>query len=160
GGEKKNFAVPGGMAVTKDGKTLFVALAGRNSIGQIDIEKRTLEKEWPTQCIPFEVRLSDDESTLIVSNWGGRLPNPGEPTAKSDNTDILIDAKGAPASGTLSVIDRKTENVRHIETGIHPCALAVRDSTVYVACAMSDTIDVIDWKSGQRKLTIPLRWGN
>ena len=29
-------------------------------------------KEYPVQNLPFEPRLSEDESTLIVSNWGGR----------------------------------------------------------------------------------------
>src|SRR5206468_2860647 len=42
---------------------------------------------------------------------------------------------------------------------IHPCAMIVKDSTVYVTCAMSDTIDVLDWKTCQRKQMIPLRWG-
>jgi DNA-binding beta-propeller fold protein YncE len=156
----KVYSVPGGMAITRDGKSLFVALANRHAIGEVDLTTREFVKEWPTQRIPFEVRLSDDEKTLIVSNWGGRPPRPGEPSAKSDNTEIVVDQRGAPASGSVSLIDRSSGESRHVEVGIHPTAIALRGSTACVACAMSDTIAVVDLPSGTVAKTIPLRYGS
>src|SRR5262249_49074866 len=138
----------------------FVALAGRNSVGEIDFAQRTLVKEFSTQRIPFEVRLSEDEKTLIVSNWGGRIPIPGDRTAKSDNTEIAIDAKGAPASGTVSTIDRHPGKARHVDVGIHPTAIAVKGSDAFVACAMSDEVAVIDWTSAKLLRSIPIRFGS
>ena len=107
-------------------------------------------KEYPVGNLPFEPRLSDDESTLIVSNWGGRLPRPGERTAKSQYLDILVDEQGVPASGTVSLINLKTGATRHVEVGIHPTAIAVSGRRAYVANAMSDSISEIDLDAGDR----------
>ena len=106
--------VPGGMAVSRDGSRLFVAAANRNAVVLVDLARKVPVKEYPVQNLPFEPRLSADESTLIVSNWGGRLPRPGERTAKSQNLDILVDERGSPASGTVSLIDLKTGATRHV----------------------------------------------
>src|SRR5262249_29090810 len=82
-----------------------------------------------------------------------------EPTAKSDNTDIVVDAKGAPASGTVSLIDRATGLARQVEVGVHPTAIAVRGPTAYVACAMSDSVAVVDLAAAKLEKTIPIRYG-
>ena len=65
--------VPGGMAITRDGTRLFVAAANLNAVVEIDLATPRLVREYPVQNLPFEPRLSEDERTLIVSNWGGRL---------------------------------------------------------------------------------------
>ena len=97
--------VPGGMAITRDGTRLFVAAANRNAIAEVDLKTRRFLREYPVETLPYEPRLSDDERTLIVSNWGGRLPRPGDRTAKSQDLEIVVDDRGAPASGTVSLID-------------------------------------------------------
>ena len=53
-------------------------------------------------------------------------PRPGDRTAKSQDLDIVVDDRGAPASGTVSLIDRETGATRHVEVGIHPTAIVVR----------------------------------
>jgi DNA-binding beta-propeller fold protein YncE len=156
----KQSAVPGGMAITRDGRTLFVAAAGFNAVLEIDLAARKVVRRLDAQRIPFEVQLSPDERTLIVSNWGGRPPRPGEPTAKSDNTDIVVDAKGAPATGTVSLVDRATGAARHVDVGIHPTAIVARGNTAYVACAMSDRVDEIDLAAAKVTRSIPIRFGN
>jgi DNA-binding beta-propeller fold protein YncE len=83
--------VPGGMAISRDGSRLYVAAANRNAVVLVDLAHGVAVKEYPVQNLPFEPRLSEDESTLTVSNWGGRLPRPGERTAKSQYLDILVD---------------------------------------------------------------------
>ena len=47
-------------------------------------------------------------------------PGPGDRTAKSQDLDIVVDDRGAPASGTVSLVDRATGATRHVEVGIHP----------------------------------------
>ena len=150
---------PGGMTVTRDGKRLFVAAANRNSVVEIDLITDKPLREYPVQNLPFEPRLSEDERTLIVSNWGGRPPRQGEPKAKSEKLDILTDARGAPASGTVSLIDLVSGKTRHVEVGIHPTGLAVRGGQAFVANAMSDSISVLDIAEARVARTIPIRWG-
>ena len=152
--------VPGGMTITRDGKRLFVAAANRNAVAEIDLTTYALIREYPVETLPYEPRLSDDERTLIVSNWGGRRPKPGDRTAKSQDLDIVIDERGAPASGTVSLIDRASGATRHVAVGIHPTAIVVAGRRAYVANAMSDSVSEIDLEVAQVTRTIPLRWGS
>ncbi|MGP0065873.1 MAG: alkaline phosphatase family protein [Isosphaeraceae bacterium] len=158
-GSKGN-PVPGGMAITRDGTRLFVAAANRNAVAEVDLTEGKLVREYPVETLPFEPRLANDERTLVVSNWGGRLPRPGDRTAKSQDLDIVVDERGAPASGTISLIDRETGATRHVEVGIHPTAIVVDGGRAYVANAMSDSISEVDLKAGAVTRTIPLRWGS
>src|SRR5262249_26976118 len=146
--EARRNPVPGGMAVTRDGTRLFVAAANRNAVTEVDLKSLKVVREYPVQTLPYEPRLTEDERTLIVSNWGGRPPRPGDRTAKSQNFDVVVDDRGAPASGTVSLIDLKTGITRHVEVGIHPTAIVVRGGRAYVANAMSDSISEIDIEAG------------
>ncbi len=152
--------VPGGLCFSRDSKRLFAAACSRNAVFEIDPAAGKVVREYPVQNLPFEPRLSADETTLIVSNWGGRPPRDGEPKAKSDNVWIVTDAKGAPASGTVSLIDLASGVATHLEVGLHPCAVAVADGRAYVANAMSDSVSVIDLGAKRVERTIPIRWGD
>ena len=159
-GPKDGNPVPGGMAITRDGTRMYVAAANRNAVVEIDLATNLRAREFPVQNLPFEPRLSEDESALIVSNWGGRPPRPGEKSARSQDADILIDDRGAPASGTVSLIDLKTGKTRHVDVGIHPTAVVVSGLRAYVANAMSDSISEIDLDSATVARTIQMRWGS
>jgi DNA-binding beta-propeller fold protein YncE len=152
--------VPGGITFTSDGERMFVAAANRNAVAEIDVENGAWVREFPVENLPFEPRLSTDERTLIVSNWGGRLARPGDATAKSDDLDIVVDERGTPGSGTVSLIDRETGRTRHVDVGIHPTAIVVKGDRALVANAMSDSISEIDIPSGTVARTIPIRWGS
>jgi DNA-binding beta-propeller fold protein YncE len=152
--------VPGGMAITRDGARLFVAAANRNAVVEVDLAKNRRVREYPVENLPFEPRLSEDEATLVVSNWGGRLPRAGDRTAKSQYLDLVVDERGAPGSGTVSLIDRKTGKTRHVDVGIHPTAIVVAGRRAYVANALSDSISELDLDAGKVSRTIPLRWGS
>ena len=46
-------------------------------------------REYPVQNLPFEPRLTEDERTLVVSNWGGRLAQArraGRPRARTSTS--------------------------------------------------------------------------
>jgi DNA-binding beta-propeller fold protein YncE len=152
--------VPGGITLTSDGARMFVAAANRNAVAEIDVERGAWIREFPVENLPFEPRLSEDERILIVSNWGGRLARPGDATAKSEDLDIVVDQRGTPASGTVSLIDRETGRTRHVDVGIHPTAIVVKGDRALVANAMSDSISEIDIPTGTVARTIPIRWGS
>ncbi len=156
-GSKQN-ARPGGMCLTRDHKTLFVAAAGLDAVVEVDMASLKRVREFKAQTLPYEVKLSSDEKTLIVSNWGGRKPLPGDATAKSDDEDIVINGQGSAATGTVSLIDRQTGETANVEVGIHPTAMAVSGSSVYVANAMSDSISKIDVASRKVAGTFPVQW--
>jgi len=160
--DAKGNPVPGGIVITKDGSRMFVAAANRNAVAEINLTRGEGEwvREFPVETLPFEPRLSEDERTLVVSNWGGRLPRSGDRTAKSQDLDVVTDDRGTPGSGTVSLIDRETGQTRHLEVGIHPTAIAVAAGKAYVANAMSDSISEIDLASGKLGRTIPILWGN
>jgi DNA-binding beta-propeller fold protein YncE len=156
--EKAN-PVPAGMCLTRDGKTLFIATANRNAIVEIEVDGLRKVREYPVQLLPFEPRLSEDEKTIVVTNWGGRPPKESERQAKSQDLWILTSENGSPASGTVSLIERSTGGTRHVEVGIHPCGLAIHDGKAIVSNAMSDTLSVIDLASAAVVKTIPMRYG-
>ena len=152
--------VPGGMTVTRDSKRLYVVAANRNAVVEVNLDRNEPIREYPVQTLPFEARLTDDESTLVVSNWGGRIPQAGDRTAKSQDLDVVINDQGSNASGTISVIDLKSGSTRHVEVGIHPTSLLISGKTVYVACASSDAISEVDLGSAKVTRTFPLKWGS
>ncbi|MCW3117489.1 MAG: Phosphoesterase family protein, partial [Chitinophagaceae bacterium] len=71
--------LPFGITMSKDEKTLYVALLGFNAVAVIDIEKKITKGLIPTGWGPTRVRLSPDEKELfIISCRGyGAGPNGG-----------------------------------------------------------------------------------
>jgi len=150
---------PGGMAITRDGKTLYVAVLEHDAVAQIDLTTNKYVREWKVQCLPFQVHLSGDEKRLIVSNWGGREPRKEDETAESGGAEIVVDPRGAPASGSVSVIEIASGKTMHVDVGLHPTDIAVAGDRAYVANAAGDSISVIDVAGAKVLQTIPLKWG-
>ncbi|WP_309722702.1 bifunctional YncE family protein/alkaline phosphatase family protein [Armatimonas sp.] len=156
---------PGGMCVTRDGKTLFVALMDRDGIAELDIASGTVTRTLPTQKLPFTVALSADEKTLIASNWGGRpvtdedeLEN-GE-RAESNGAWLVSDPRGFTATGSVSLVSRDGASTTHLPVGLHPTALLVDGNRIFVANTASDSLSVIDLAQKRVVATWPLTWGN
>lgn len=152
--------VPGGMAITKDGQRLYVAAVNRNAVVEIDLASNKVVREFAVQNLPFEARLTDDEKTLVVSNWGGRIPGPNDKKGMSVATPVVIDNRGVTASGSASIVDLETGKTTHVEVGLHPTSIAIVGDEAFVANAMSDSISVLDLGKRLVKRTIPIRWGD
>lgn len=73
-------SVPFGLTLSKDEKTLYVALLGMNAVAVIDAEKHTTKGLIPAGWGPARVRLSKDEKELyVISARGyGAGPNGGQ----------------------------------------------------------------------------------
>ena len=151
--------VPGGMVVTRDGTKLYVAAANRNAVVEVDLDKNARTREFPVENLPFEPRLTADESTLVVSNWGGRLAKPGDGTAKSVDHDLVTDARGVVSTGSVSLVDLASGKTRHVAVGLHPTAIAISGRSAYVANAMSDSVSEIDLDAAAVLRTFPIRFG-
>ena len=151
--------VPAGLAFSPDGATAYVALSRNNTLGIIDSSSRRLVREVATGIAPFAVAVSGKRGKVFVSNRGGRRPAAGDNVAPTSGSDVVIDpATGTTASGTLTVIDRKTLAGREIEVGLAPAGIALSpdEKTLAVANAHSDTISLIDTATlDRRDLSVP-----
>ncbi|UCH35555.1 MAG: beta-propeller fold lactonase family protein [Armatimonadota bacterium] len=141
--------LPGGLALSQDGATLYVCLNRNNTLGVVDAASGELMAEIPVGVAPYGVVAAGDAA--YVTNWGGRHPVEGDATAASSGTPIVVDpSTGIAASGMVSVVDlaQQTE-VAQIEVGLHPCGLALNReaSRLFVANANSDTVSVVDTAS-------------
>ena len=117
-------------------------------------------KEYPVQNLPFEVKLSEDEKTLIVTNWGGRKAEEDDEQAASGGATVVVDPRGAASSGTISLIRRKDGNTKSIEAGLHPTAIAIEGRRAYIANAASDSLTEIDIASRRALRTLPIHFGS
>jgi len=139
-------AVPAGLALSADDATLYVCLSRNNTLGVVDLRSGEFKAQIPVGVAPYAVALAGEKA--YVSNWGGRHPAPGEPSADSSGTLALINpVTGVAASGTVSVVDlAQGKEIASVTVGLHPCGLALsRDgSRLFVANANSDTVSVID----------------
>ena len=71
---------PAGSALSPDGKFLYVACNGDNSVAVIDTTKQAVVQQVAVGYFPYGVVVSQDGSTVLVSNWGVtqyQFNNPG-----------------------------------------------------------------------------------
>jgi DNA-binding beta-propeller fold protein YncE len=110
---------PCAMAMSPDGKTLYVALANRDAVAAIDIEKKAFtskgyfDTRLPGQSYfgaePDALALSGDGSRLYVANMG------------SDSVAVIETKKLTPGAAKLGLV----EPVGFIPTEWMPMSLAV-----------------------------------
>lgn len=145
---------PGGMAL--NGDRILVTLSRNNSLGIVSLPKKTIT-EIPVGIAPYDVVLASG-TKAYVSNWGGRRPGEGESTYNSSGSQVLVDPKtGIANNGTVSVVDLSANSVvKEIQIGLHPCGMTLSPdgSRLYVACANSDVISVIDTRTDDVLSTI------
>jgi len=94
---------------------------------------------------------------LYVSNEGGRPAVAGETTMGSYGTQVPADTTlGTSATGMVSVIDTVNAStaVASINVQLHPTAMSLNSTALYVANTNSDTVSVIDTKTGTVMQTI------
>ena len=151
---------PGGMCLTKDAKTLYVAVAELNAVCKVDIETHKVVQTIPVQRIPFECRLSEDEKTLIVSNWGGRPPKKEDRVGLSNGMPLVIDEEGWTSTGSVSLINLESGDRTDVPVGLHPSNIVVKGDRAYVADSQSDTISEIDLSAKKVTRTFPVAYGN
>ena len=61
---------PAGSALSADGKFLYVACNGDNSLAVINTATRQVVRQVPVGFFPYGVTVSGDGQSVMVSNWG------------------------------------------------------------------------------------------
>ncbi len=161
--------VPGTIALAaqknSSGQRLAVVPVIANNVAAvIDVETGKLLASVPTGIAPVGAAIDAAGTIAYVSNWGGRVAAPGDataPTGLAKGADqVVIDARGIAATGTLTKIDLRTlRAVGSPAVELHPTALAWDEprQRLYVANGNSDSVSVIDTKTDRVRRTITLR---
>jgi YVTN family beta-propeller protein len=146
--------IPAGLALSTDGKNLFVCGNLSNQLLEMDVATGKIIRSFPVGVAPYDVVVVGDKA--YVSNWGGRRPKSGDLTGPAGRgTEVKVDAVMNIANeGSVSVIDLNASAVdralkQEIIVQLHASALAVSPNQRYVVCANanSDNLSVIDTRT-------------
>ena len=170
--------IPAGIAVSPDGKKLYVALGLSNRLAEIDADTGAVLRLWETGVAPCDVVLVKNK--LYVTNWGGRRPDPGA-TLTGPNPvgpagrgmTVRVDDRGIASEGSITIIDlaqkvtgASSSQVREQDApttlpaatprselliGRHASALALSPNARWLVAAASadDTFYVIDTRTDE-----------
>ncbi len=139
---------PGGLAISKDGKSAYALLNQNNTLTQIDLAATppTQGAQIRVGNAPHSIVINSTGTTAYVSNEGGRIATEADFQINSAGTEIVADPViGAAITGTVSVVDLASFTVTDtISTGLHPTGMALYGKYLLVANTYSDTISEID----------------
>jgi len=180
--DRKN-EVPAGIAVSGDGKKLYVAANLSNRLFEIDAANGKILRMWNVGVAPFDVVLAGHK--IYVSNWGGRRPDAGGTTGPAgQGTLVRVDARSIASEGSVTVIDLADATVaggasvpasrflpptisgssvasphHEIILGPHTGALALSPNGKFLvaASAGSDMLSVIDTRNDEVIETVTAR---
>ncbi len=149
--------IPSGLAVSADGKRLYVVGSLSNRLLEYELPTGKLLRTFEVGAVPYTVVLAGHKA--YVSNWAGRRPDTNSLTGWAGRgTVVRVDSRGVANEGSVSVIDLNTgEKVAEVMTGLHSSALLLTPNGRYVcvANANSDTVSVISTKTDTVVETIP-----
>src|SRR6201997_553262 len=156
---------PGGIAVSKDGKSAYALLNQNDTLTKIDLTATTptLGTQIRVGNAPHSIVIDSNGTTAYVSNEGGRPATEGDFQINSAGTEIVANPViGAAITGTVSVVDLASMKVTaSISTGLHPTGMAFYGRYLLVANTYSETISVIDTNTNEVKrsfnLGLPIR---
>lgn len=149
--------IPSGLAVSADGRRLYVVLNLSNRLAEFDAATGRMLRSWDVGVAPFDVVLAGHKA--YVSNWGGRRPDAQSVTGPAGRgTLVRVDpVRHIASEGSITVIDLASDRVlAEIIAGLHASAMALSPDRrhLVVANAASDTLSVIDTRTDRIVETI------
>ncbi|MHB0958058.1 MAG: alkaline phosphatase family protein [Pirellulaceae bacterium] len=154
---RRKAEIPSGLAVSPDGKRLYVCGNLSNQLLECDTDSGEVLRTFDVGVAPYDVVLVDTKA--YVSNWGGRRPGPTDLTGPAGRgTLVRVDpVRHIASEGSVSVIDLAVgKGITEIVCGLHASGLAVSPDRRYVVCANagSDHLSVIDARTDEVTATI------
>jgi YVTN family beta-propeller protein len=116
---------PAGLALSADGRTLYVAENLADSLAVVDVATGTVVQRWATGRYPYGVAVGAD-GAVFVSNWGASTLSVFVPTG-----------------------DGRLEPAPAIAAGRHPSALAMnaRGTRLFIASGSTDRVVAVDTRT-------------
>src|SRR6202023_463182 len=132
----KGTRYPAGLALARDGKTLYVAENLADALAVVDLASGKVVQRLPAGRLPYDVAVGKS-GEVYVSAWGG------------DTVSVFETAPGAAATSTAAVTSLVAAG--RVEVGRHPSALLLGagGSRLFVASASTDRVAVVDTRTRQ-----------
>ena len=131
-----------------------VPLIYDNRIALIDLQADRVVDRIPVGIAPFGAAINAKGTIAYVTNWGGRLPRPGDstlPTGLDPKADrVVVNRNGIAATGTVSRVDLlKRQVTATISVGLHPSAILWDETSqrLFVANGNQESVSVIDTRT-------------
>ena len=139
--------IPAGIAVSRDGKKLYVALNLSNRLAELDAVTGQVLRMWDVGVAPYDIALVGRK--VYVSCWGGRRPEEHTFVGPAGRgTTVRVDNRYIADEGSVAIIhlDGPEQKISQLLTGVRAGALAVSPNGrwLVVANTGSDTLSVID----------------
>jgi YVTN family beta-propeller protein len=149
--------IPAGLALSPDGKRLYVVLNLSNRLAEMDAQTGKVLRTWDVGVAPYDVLLLGTKA--YVSNWGGRRPETNSVTGPAGRgTLVRVDPVRYIANeGSVCVVHLSGDGMNtEVMTGLHTSALALSPNRRYLVAAnsASDTLSVIDTRTDKIVETI------
>ncbi len=144
---KRRREIPSGLAVSEDGRRLYVTGNLGNQLYELDSASGRLLRCWDTGVAPYEVVLAGPKA--YVSNLGGRRPGKGDLVAPAGlGTRVRVDqSRDIASESSVTVVDLAAGRVTsEILLELHASGMAVSPDHKYLVVANtgSDTLSVIE----------------
>jgi len=142
---------PAGSALSPDGRFLYVACNGDNSLAIIDTATFAVVRQVQVGYFPYDVAVSPDGRWVFVSNWGVTEYKFANPTYAADGTLMAIAPTGAnePAGYYVPKTDAggstpKTSSVSIVAVSQGDGARASLAKSVYMGAPLDELYQVGD----------------
>ena len=181
--KKDGTRFPAGIALSPDGKKLFVAENVADTLAVVDLDSKRVVQRLPTDAYPYAVVVSA-RGDVYVSVWGGNTVSVFESGSLKERAKIavgrhpsalLLDHDGSrlfvasASTNSIAVVDTKTSRVltRLLDAppagpnqGSTPNALALSDdgTRLYVAEADNNAVAVFQLGTNRLLGRIPVEW--
>lgn len=144
--------IPSGLAISPDGKRLYVCGNLSNHLLEMEIETGKVLRTFDVGVAPYDVVLVGNRA--VVSNWGGRRPGKDDLVGPAGRgTTVRVDPVRYIANeGSISIVSLSGDGPTvEIVTGLHASALAASPDGEYVVCANagSDSLSIVHVESAK-----------
>jgi DNA-binding beta-propeller fold protein YncE len=149
----KGSRYPAGLALARDGKTLYVAENLADALAVVDLASGKVVQRLPTGHLPYDVAVGKS-GEVYVSAWGGdtvsvfeTATGAGAAAGGTAPPGAAATPGGGAAASTAAVTSLVAAGA--VEVGRHPSALRLGagGSRLFVASASTDRVAVVDTRT-------------